>query len=103
VIAQRWRHWSFKFFPRQNGGRASGSRSPSGLYRQNKKLKQINVSKRKEGWLDSGKLIEELFVAVKRAEKEATRTTTKGTGNDSVDTSSASDCESQHQKQERRH
>jgi len=76
---------------------------PSGLYRQNKKLKQINMSKRKEGWLDSGKLIEELFVAVKRAEKEATRTSTEGAGNDTVDSSSASDYESQHHTPERRH
>ena len=62
----------------------------------------MDVRKRKEGWVDSGKLIEELFVAVKRAEKEATRATAEGTGNDAVDTPGTPECESQHHKPERR-
>jgi hypothetical protein len=53
--------------------------------------------------LDSGKLIESLFVAVKRAEMEATRTTAEGSGNDAADTPSAPEREPQHHTSERRH
>ena len=53
--------------------------------------------------MDSGKLIEDLFIVVKRAEKEATRATTEVTGKVDVPTSSTPDCESQHHKSERHH
>lgn len=48
-------------------------------------------------------LIEELFVAVKRAEKEATRGSTESPVNDAAEKPSVSDSELRHPISERRH